>query len=254
MIGLRLFAVAALLQVSQLVAAEPIELVTLDYPPYIEQKEDRVSGVAVDLVRYVFAELEQPVTITVMPWAEALKLVESGGTDGIFTIFKNRQREQFADFSSQMLFMQNISLVSLKGRDISPRVAMFANSSQFTLCVVNKVSYGKAVDQRIAGGRFKEVIRRESASECARLINEQVADLWVNNEFGARSILVKEKLEEQLEILSPSIDATQSFIAFSKLRNHSELLKNIDQVLFEMKQDGRYNSLIYDYFERLREE
>ena len=73
-----------------------------------------------------------------------------------------------------------------------------------------------------------------------------------SNEFGARSILVREGLDSDIDILSPPIEATPSYIAFSKDRSHAELLQRFDQVLFDMKQDGRYEALIYDYFENMR--
>ncbi|WP_325205871.1 hypothetical protein [Vibrio sp. 03_296] len=60
-----------------------LEIVTLEYPPYIETRDDVVSGVAVTLVEHAFAKLQQPIKITVLPWARALNYVESGQADAI---------------------------------------------------------------------------------------------------------------------------------------------------------------------------
>lgn len=55
-----------------------------------------------------------------------------------------------------------------------------------------------------------------------------------------------------LEILSPPIEATPSYIAFSKLREHAWLRERFDEALREMKQDGRYEAIIDNYFERIK--
>lgn len=74
-------------------AAEPLRIVTLEYPPYIETKNSQVSGIAVNLVREIFNNLETPIEITVLPWARALNYIETGEADAILTIFKTPQRE-----------------------------------------------------------------------------------------------------------------------------------------------------------------
>ncbi|MCG9750702.1 transporter substrate-binding domain-containing protein [Vibrio brasiliensis] len=235
-------------------SATPIQLVTLDYPPYIVSKEGELSGVAVELVEAVFKELNVPISIQVLPWARALSNVQFGRADAIFTAFKNPEREQFADFSHQVLFTQNISLVARVNSNIRSDNFLTDNLSDMTICVVNRVSYGKRIDALLAENRFKLVFKRNQTNECAHLVRTGRADVWVNNDFGARSIIASEGMEEVLDILSPPIEATPSYIAFSKLREHTWLRGRFDEVLQVMKQDGRYEAIIDGYFERLREQ
>ncbi|MDN3684339.1 hypothetical protein QW180_14105 [Vibrio sinaloensis] len=63
-------------------------------------------------------------------------------------------------------------------------------------------------------GAFVSFFWRNMAEDCARLVIAERADVWVNNDFGARSILASEEMEQELEILSPPIEATPSYIAF----------------------------------------
>lgn len=235
-------------------AQTPIQLVTLDYPPYIETRQDELSGVAIELVESIFAELNQPITIEVLPWARALSLVEYGRADAIFTAFKTPSRERFAHFSDQVLFVQNISLVVRSSSSISSQDFFTQDHSTLALCVVNRVSYGNQFDQLLIENRFRRVFKRDSAEECARLVRAGRVDVWVNNEFGARSILVTEGLEQELQVLSPPLEATASYIAFSQRRGHQALLNRFDEVLRQMKQDGRYQALIDAYFQQLRQQ
>ncbi|MDN3684338.1 transporter substrate-binding domain-containing protein [Vibrio sinaloensis] len=66
------------------VSAKPLELVTLDYPPYVVEQEGELSGVAIELVGSVFDELGVAVSIEVLPWARALSNVQFGRSDAIF--------------------------------------------------------------------------------------------------------------------------------------------------------------------------
>lgn len=208
-------------------AARPIDLVTLEYPPYIEMHGEQVSGVAVELVRYVFHQLETPVNITVLPWARALTLVKRGRADGIFTAFKSPEREKFADFSQNVLFVQNISFMALKGSNYKPEEVLAGDVSKIALCVVNGVSYGKRMDAKIEEGGFRLIFQRNSTVECAHLVRTKRADIWVNNEFGARSILVKEGLDNDIDILSPPLKPRPATLHFPKTAatlNYSSVL------------------------------
>lgn len=236
------------------VSAKPLELVTLDYPPYVVEQEGELSGVAIELVGSVFDELGVAVSIEVLPWARALSNVQFGRSDAIFTAFKTPSREKFADYSQQVLFTQNISLVVKRGSQIRSADFVQSDVSDVAICAVNRVSYGPEMDALLADRRFRIIFWRNMAEDCARLVLAERADVWVNNDFGARSILASEEMEQELEILSPPIEATPSYIAFSKLRNRQELRDQFDHVLRAMKQDGRYEALIDAYFERLRAE
>ncbi|MDC5704307.1 substrate-binding periplasmic protein [Vibrio europaeus] len=229
-----------------------VQLVTLDYPPYIVHHEGELSGVAVELVEAVFDELDVPISIEVLPWARALSNVQFGRADAIFTAFKNPTREKFADYSNEILFTQNISLVVKRSSKISSYDFLSRDVSAVAICAVNRVSYGKQMDALLADGRFRLVFWRNRTEDCARLVRTGRADVWVNNDFGARSILASEQMEQALEILSPPIEATPSYIAFSKLKEHQWLRDRFDRVLREMKEDGRYEAIIDDYFDSLK--
>jgi len=231
----------------------PIQLVTLDYPPYIVTQDGELSGVAIELVESVFEELNVPISIEVLPWARALSNVQFGRADAIFTAFKNPTREEFADFSNQVLFTQNISLIVKAKSKILSDNFLTSNLSNIAVCVVNRVSYGKRIDTLLDERRFRLVFRRNQTKECAHLVRTGRADVWVNNDFGARSIMASERMEDILEILSPPIEATPSYIAFSKLKEHGWLRDRFDEVLRDMKEDGRYEAIIDGYFERLKE-
>ncbi|MBG0761157.1 amino acid ABC transporter [Vibrio cidicii] len=232
-------------------AAESLRVVTLEYPPYIESKGSQVSGIAVNLVAEIFSNLEIPAEITVLPWARALNYMETGEADAIFTLFKTPQREEFVYFSEQVLFRQNISLIHNQNSSVNSNDIEQKRFSGLSLCVVNKVSYGEYIDSKIKSGAFKTIARQNSAAQCALMLSAGRVDLWVSNEFGARSIIARLALQDKLEIMLPPMQTTLSYIAFSKKRQSEELRNSFDVELQKMKQTGRYFELIDDYFSSL---
>ncbi|WP_199243889.1 substrate-binding periplasmic protein [Bacterioplanes sanyensis] len=225
--------------------AEPLQLVTLQYPPYIYAQNGQPQGVAVDLVEQAFADLGVAIEIRILPWARAISLIEHGQSDAIFTAFKTPERERFADYSREVLFTQSISLVQRAGPPIDWR----QQGKTLSVCRVNDVSYGATMDQLMQQQHFAQVYSSNSAYQCMQMLRSARVDLWVNNEYGARVLLQHGKLQhgklqQRLHIQQPAVQSTPSYIAFSKKRQLTDIRDRFDQALAAMKRDGRYQSLV----------
>lgn len=150
-----------------------------------------------------------------------------------------------------MIFTQNISFIRNQNSLISTDDIEQKRFNNVSLCVVNKVSYGDYIDTKIKEGAFKAVARQNSAEQCALMLQAGRIDLWVSNEFGARSIIARLALQNELQIMLPPMQTTLSYIAFSKKRQTEALRNRFDAELQKMKQTGRYSALIDSYFSSL---
>lgn len=226
-----------------------VKLVTLEYPPYITTEQGELNGVAVSLVKKVFAKLETPIEIEVLPWGRAISYIEAGKADGIFTAFKTAERESFAHYIDEVLFDQNI--VAIKSVD-SKLSWNKANIGQAKICLVNNVSYGQWLDEAVNNESFAGVNRVRSAQQCVKLLQTNRVDFWINNEFGARYIAVTMTAQDDLSVETPPIESTPSYIAFSKKGAvNSDLVQKVNDVVAQMKASGEYDQLISEYFEQL---
>lgn len=225
-----------------------VKLVTLDYPPYIVTHNGDVDGVAVRLVERVFEQLEVPITIDVLPWGRALNYVETGQADGIFTLFKNPEREKFANYTQEVLFHQNIILIRARS---SSRTWDVNNTQHIHLCLVSNVSYGRWLDGQIADGQFASVSRVRHAKQCVLQLLFGRVDFWVSNEFGARYLSALLGVRDDIVFVMPPIESTPSYLAFSKKSDYRAVVAAFDHVLQRMKRDGSYTSLIDGYFAEL---
>lgn len=226
-----------------------VKLVTLEYPPYITNDQGQLNGVAVNLVKKVFAKLEIPVEIEVLPWGRAINYIEVGKADGIFTAFKTVERESFAYYIDEVLFDQNIVAIKHKSSNL---VWSKENIGQAKICLVNNVSYGQWLDGAVKNESFAGVNRVRSAEQCVKLLQTNRVDFWISNEFGARYIAVKMGALDELSFETPSIESTPSYIAFSKKGTvNSALVQSVNDVVAQMKASGEYDQLISEYFEQL---
>lgn len=231
-------------------AAAPLKLVSLEYPPYIEVIDGEVTGIAVNLVEEIFQTLDQPINIEVLPWARAIAYVKQGRADAIFTAFKTKERELFLDYNQGVLFNQTIRLIvhhdyAFAFSEVTKKVPDY---SPYMLCIVNKVSYGTLIDQAINNREFKQVLRTISSDSCAKMLDAKRVHIWVNNEFGAKNDIAKLGLQDTLSMLSPPIQVTPSYIAFSKKTDRTLLIQRFDQVLKQFKDNGRYQQIVDSYF------
>lgn len=238
-----------LLCISTLAHSAPLELVTLTYPPYAYQANNQVQGIAVDIVKEAFDSLGQPINISVLPWARALKYVQSGKADGIFTVFKTPEREVFLDYSTEVLLPQVIALYVKSDTPVVYQ-GQLAELAPYMIAAVHKVSYGKTFDQAVASGLLTNIRLTYSGDKAMELLLSGRVMLLVSNRYGALDSASRMAGIDAITELRPELENVASFIAFSKQNNLAALRGKFDAELTKMKQDGRYQRIIDAYFER----
>ncbi len=243
-----IFILLLLLSVSiSVTAAAPLQLVTLQYPPYEYLEGNKVKGLAVEIVKETFKRMNQPIEITLLPWARAINYIEQGKADAIFTAYKTPEREQFADYSHEVLIPQTISLFVKKGQSISFD-GNLKKLSSYSIGVVNKVSYGPSVDSAIKSGLLPNIQLVSTGELNFKKLLLGRMDIVVSNKYGAWNILKKLKKSDQIEELTPEIQSIPSYMAFSKKRKLSALRDKFDRTLKALKKDGTYEKIIEEYF------
>jgi len=226
--------------------AKTLNLVTFEYPPYEYSENGKLKGMAVEVVKLIFKELEIDITIEVLPWARAIKYIEHGERDAIFTAYKNPVREKFADYSTEVLMPQIVSFFVRKG---SPIVfdGDFNKLSKHSIGVVRKISYGQKLDLAIKNGIFKRVEQVNDVTQNFRKLIKGRIDIIPNSKYGGYHILNKLDQEDEVDELLLNIQSVPSFIAFSKKRNLKDIRDKFDVILKRLKNDGSYLQILQNY-------
>lgn len=98
-LGLTLSMFVVALLALPLRAAEPLHLVTQEFPPFSYQQNGVISGLAPTLVQRICAEMQRECTMEIMPWRRAQEAVRLGRFDGMFLIGHTPERERWLHFS-----------------------------------------------------------------------------------------------------------------------------------------------------------
>ncbi|MCJ8299774.1 MAG: transporter substrate-binding domain-containing protein [Pseudomonadales bacterium] len=227
--------------------ARTLELVTLQYPPYIYREDGDIKGIAVQIIRESFRRMQQPIKITLLPWSRAIMRIKNGSADAIFTAYKNPDRETFANYSKGIVMPQIVSLFVLKDSSITWN-GNFKLLTQYTMGVVRKVSYGKLFDQAVKDHTLGKIQYAGTGEQNMEKLLKGRFDVLVSNKYGALDILKRMGKSNQVKELSPEIQSVPSYIAFSKKRNLSAIRDQFDSVFAAMKKDGTYEQIIQSYF------
>lgn len=231
------------------VSASTLKLVTLQYPPYAFEKDGEIKGIAVEIVREAFRRMNQPVTISLHPWAAALGQTENGEADAIFTAFKTPEREKFADYSKEVLITQSISLF-VKGKSNIIFDGDFEKVSQYAFGVVSNISYGGIFDNAVKNGVITKRVISDSAEVNMQRLLEGRFDILVSNTFGALDNLQKMDAQDDVKQLKPPIQKVPSYIAFSKKNMLVFVRDRFDRILKEMIKDGSYGRIVKSYVDK----
>ncbi|WP_241499363.1 substrate-binding periplasmic protein [Chromobacterium sphagni] len=223
--------------------AQPLELVTLQYPPYQYQDNATVKGFVVEIVQEVFRRLKLRVNISVYPWGRSIAMVVEGHADAIFTLYRTPEREALLDYSHEVLAQQAVSLFVRKDSPIrfSGRLQELA---AYRFGVVRTVSYGAVFDNAVKNG---QIAIAEVAASGEQNVDKLLAhrfDILVSNQMGARDILKRHHVESQVRELLPALEQIPSYIAFSRKRNLGDLRARFDAELAAMKKDGSYQRIL----------
>jgi polar amino acid transport system substrate-binding protein len=237
--------ILAILMISPFIAANvkaaEYYFVTLEYPP-LEYKDRAglAKGAAVEIVKNIMTNLGHSITIEVLPWPRAVKMVRYGRADAIFTIFKNVERELFLDFSKEVLIPQMIAFYAR--RDI--HIAYDGNLETlipYKVGIVSTISYGRRFDRM----RPRLKVERTASLEqnFAKMVLGRI-DLIVSNVYSAEIFIKKLDIADKIIRLQPHVESVPSYIAFSKLKKLNTLQNEFDRKLIELKKSGVYDDIL----------
>lgn len=100
--------------------AEPLKLLTEEYPPYNFSADGKPSGASVEQAELVMKTLGVEYTIEVLPWARAFSLAETQASTCVFTTGHDDERS--ARFKWVMpLLVDRIVMLKKAGSAVAPR-------------------------------------------------------------------------------------------------------------------------------------
>ncbi|MCK5194699.1 MAG: transporter substrate-binding domain-containing protein, partial [Desulfobulbaceae bacterium] len=217
------FAVAEAQQQSE--GVNTLKIALLDFPPYEFQANNKIDGITVRIVREVFKRMNQPISMSKLPWSRALLYLQRGEIDGLFEILKKPEREEFADYSKVVLMDETASLFVLDDSSISFDGDL--NKLQnYTVGVRQDFSYGAEFDQAVEDKVISKMVKKVYPEDLLRLLNFGRIDILIGDKYGipyTYNKIYTVKNFKKIKRLSPDVQYTPSYMAFSKKRNLTKI-------------------------------
>jgi len=241
------FAVAEAQQQSE--GANTLKIAILDFTPYEFQENNKIDGITVRIVREVFKRMNKPISMTKLPWSRALLYLQRGEIDGLFEILKKPEREEFADYSKVVLMDETASLFVLDDSFI-----VFDGDlnklQNYTFGVRQDFSYGAEFDRTVEDKVISKIVKKVYPEDLLHLLNFGRIDILIGDKYGIPYTYNKistVKKHKKIKRLSPDVQYTPSYMAFSKKCNLTNIRDYFDEVLSEIKRDGTYDKIIKNW-------
>jgi polar amino acid transport system substrate-binding protein len=225
----------------------PVHLVTFAYPPFVEVTGDKpATGMMIDTVTAVFSRMGRPMTLETYPLARALRMLEIGEADGLFTIKKTPEREAAYFFPKTHLLTQDFVFFVLADSDIEFNGDL-KNMTQASIGVVQNTSYGQVFDTAARSDTFKRLEPALSFEANFKKLLAGRMDAVVCSRIVGMTILKKLNASKQVRVTGPPIETARSYIAFNRSTVTPALVAEFDRVLGAMQKDGTMKAIEQQY-------
>jgi polar amino acid transport system substrate-binding protein len=221
-------------------------LVAADSAPTAYMENGRPSGILVDVVTEAFQRTGYQFEIQLMPWARCLAEIRSGRVDGIFSVFKLPERNEFLAYTSVPIITQVEAFFVSADSDV--RFDGDINGLRdHTIGTIRGTSYGIKVDSALRSGVWSTVVETNNIDSLVGMLVLKRIDLAVGYRHVVLEAARKKGYLNKIRELSPGIDEIPSYLAFNKQRDYSEVIAGFDRALTSMKNDHSFEAIYEKY-------
>lgn len=217
-----------------------------DSAPTAYMEDGKPSGILVDVVTEAFQRTGHPFEIRLMPWARCLAEIRSGRVDGIFSVFKLPERNEFLTYTNVPVITQVMAFFVPVDSNVKfgGDIGKLADSRIGT---IRGTSYGIRIDSALKTGVWSTVVETNNVSSLVGMLALKRIDLAI----GYRHVILEAGKKKgylgQIKELTPGIDEIQSYLAFTRQRDYSEVIADFDRALTSMKNDRSFEAIYEKY-------
>lgn len=229
-IFLRIILILLLFAATELYAKD-YTLVFNNYPPYEYSTNNGVKGLSVDKIKKVFGQLGHTVHFKHAPWSRALKMAKSHEVDGIFSLFKTKERTAYFVYPDTPLFKSRDLLISRADSNVV--VKKFDDLKKYKIGVIKDNSHGKKFDSM----KLNKEYSMSTEIPLLRKLMAKRLDLIVCTEKVFYYYIKDLKLAPEKFIIQPLVVNTEDlYLALSKnLPNIDQLSNSISKELKSLR-------------------
>ena len=222
---------------------------------YLVMKQDveRLTGLDVQLVRAVFAQMGYGVSYDEVSWRQHQLDVKNGTRDIAAGAFKNPERAEYAYFSApyrkeaDVLYVRKGDALRYGFKDIDELLTRFREQN-FRLGFIKGFYYGPDVIRFIndPANASRVVGVPDDVANFENLLDHRI-DGFITDQLVGSTLAWKHGWQLAVEEVSPAVYSANIHLLFSKKTTTPELVKAFNRSLDRLKQSGQYGLIIREY-------
>lgn len=218
-------------------AAQTYLLVTEEYPPYEYLDGGKPAGMDVEMLRAAAARAGVSVEFRFVPWVRAEAMAKGGQADGIFSLFRTKEREAFLLYAATPLGSERNAVFANSGFKGEP--TRLADLKGLRIGSVTGNSYGPLFDS------FSDYLKDENADveTMLRKLAGNRTPLGVVNQVVGRHLIKRLGLSG-LRILPIDLGEEPLFVGFAKASpKGAEAHARLSAALSELEASGELKAI-----------
>lgn len=220
--------------------AEQYEFVDVNaHPLGFYDKNQHVKGVAIDIFKRVMVNLGHGVSFELLPGKRVIHLLKEGKVHGVPFIRKTDSRQEFLDYSTEIIISENIYIYVDKD-------SSFEFSGDFDVFKSQKIA---VVLGDTHGEKFNKIapslniVETSSIASSFKMLEKKRVDLVLSTSIRASREL-KGKRDKTIIKLNTPVVTVPLYAAFSKKKNLKNLRSEFDKELKKIKKSGEVKRII----------
>lgn len=210
---------------------------------YIENGE--VVGISPDIIREAFRRMNMTVKLELAPWERCKQMVFEGYADGFFSPYMTVEREKNYQYAYEPLMIEKNVFV-VKADSTITFNGDITSLKDYTIGTL--IGYA-TLEEYIKEGVLTKIDYSAETSEALKklLADGRGVDLYVNTNYiiwyNAKVLGVADQLRE----LETPLVENPSYLAFTRVRDMSDIARRFEETLKAMKDDGTYERILEKY-------
>jgi polar amino acid transport system substrate-binding protein len=229
------------------VSAEPIRILTEEFPPYNFTLQNKITGFSTEVVQAVLNEIKLEGDFKSMPWARAYETAQSMPNTLIYSIARTVNRENLFKWVG-VIAPTDYFLFSLRGRDIN--IAKLDDARKYQIGTVNE-DVGEqflVANGFVKGKDLQSSVKYELNYEKLKL--ERI-DLWIMPKLTAYD-LVRRAGDDPGKVLAkafqvPGLGTDGYYMAFGP-KTPDAIVDQFSAGLNRIKSNGTFDALKAKWF------
>jgi len=231
------------------VAAPPqktIRITAGEWSPYISEKLPH-KGFAAHIIREAFLLSNISVEFEFFSWKRSLDQVKAGRREATPLWRQTKEREEFFYFSDVVI---ETGIVFFHKKDFPFSWKKIEDLKGLSVGVTNGYNYHDEFTQASINGLFHTQVSENDMINIRKLINNRI-DIFPLDKMVGQSLLISDFSLQQRQLITYNkkpLTKNQNRMLFSKKApNILEILRLFNQGLAQLKQTGRYQSILNDF-------